>query len=140
MNEESPQVRRPPGRLLSAWRVLWGRSVTSEQLQWEWAEYQQAFNDLLQRYSAQLARAARAEKKRIQRLMEAQQEEPSRRVPPSSPADRKSQLRRLAASQIGLFPPSSSSEQTQTLPPPSGVRPPPPNGAAVSAQEEEENP
>lgn len=144
MNEESAPERRPPGRLVQAWRVLFGRSVTSEQLQWEWAEYKQAFNDLLQRYSAQLARAARAEKKRIARLMEAQ-DEPFRQPPPSSPQDRKAQLRRRAAELQGLSPPPSSSEPTREGPPlpdrpsPRQVRPPS-QGSLALVQEEEENP
>lgn len=137
MTDEAKHQERPPGRLVSAWRVLFGRSVTSEQLQWEWAEYKQAFNDLLQRYSAQLARAARAEKKRIARLMEAQ-EEPHRAPPSSHPADRKAELRRRAAAQMGLFP---SQPSTSDLPSPTSVRPPP-NGRAsrVSVPDEEENP
>lgn len=102
-----------------------GRTVTADHLLWEWAEYQQAFTDLLQRYSAMLARQARAEKKRIERLAQA---DPSHREPPASPAGRKAALRR----QIALFP---SSEQTSHLPPPSSLRAP--NGEA-SHQEEEE--
>lgn len=140
MSEESPQGARPPGRLVSAFRVLFGRSLTAEQLQWEWAEYQQAFNDLLQRYSAQLARAARAEKKRIQRLMEAQ-DEPHHRAPPSPPADRKAELRRRASP---LLTQHSSSEQTGAPPLPSRPSPrlvrPPSQGSLALAQEEEENP
>ena len=146
MTDEERHTPRPAGRVVSALRVLFGRSLTAEQLQWEWAEYQQAFNDLLQRYSAQLARAAKAEKKRIERLMEAGAQ-PSHRPVPQSPADRKAELRARAASHLGLpSGRSSSSAQTQEelLPaPPSrrSVRAPTQGSLAlVQEQEQEENP
>jgi len=57
-----------------------------DQIRWEWIEYQQRFNDLLDRYSASLARSAKAEKKRIASLHESLQptepsSEPQRVVP-----------------------------------------------------------
>lgn len=62
---EAARAPRPQGRLRSAWQVFLGERQVPAQIAWEWAEYQSMFNDLLTRYSATLARAAKAEKKRI---------------------------------------------------------------------------
>lgn len=45
-----------------------GQRVTPQQIVADWVEYQQMFNDLLERWSAKLARDAKAEKERIKRL------------------------------------------------------------------------
>lgn len=65
-NGAKPEPRE--GRLLAAWRVLMGQRVTPQHIVAEWVEYQQIFNDLLERWSAKLARDAKAEKERIKRL------------------------------------------------------------------------
>lgn len=59
---------RAPGRLRAALAVLAGERLVPLQLQAEWAEYQMVFDDLLKRLSAQLARQAKAEKARLDRL------------------------------------------------------------------------
>ena len=65
-------------------------------------EYAGAFNDLLQKYSAQLARSAKAEKTRIAALSDAL--EPSRRE--AVPHTHKAELRSRAAALRGLGIPS----------------------------------
>ena len=62
--------QRRVGRLRAAFQVLRGESLVPEQIRFEWLEYQQIFNDVLQRFSAQLARGAKAEKKRVAKLLE----------------------------------------------------------------------
>jgi len=57
-----------PNRILEAWRVLMGQRLTPVQIQAEWVEYQQIFRDLLETFSASLARQSKAEKKRLDRL------------------------------------------------------------------------
>lgn len=56
----------------------------------EWAEYQLIFNDILQRLSIQLARQAKVEKKRLERLADAQ---PAAMEPPVQPQTTKQALR-----------------------------------------------
>lgn len=56
------------GRLRGAWLVLMGQRLTPQQIVAQWVEYQCIFDDLLKRWSAYLARDARQEKKRIERL------------------------------------------------------------------------
>lgn len=56
------------GRIRAAWLVLRGQRLTPQQIQAEWVEYQQIFNDLLDRWSAKLAREAKVERDRIKRL------------------------------------------------------------------------
>lgn len=58
-----------PNRLSEALKVLTGQRLTPLQIEAEWAEYQQIFRDLLQTFSASLAREAKAEKKRIDNLV-----------------------------------------------------------------------
>ena len=87
------------GRIRAAWYVLMGQRVTPQQLQADWLEYQQIFNDLLDRWSAKLARDARAEKDRIKRLdvpVNAVQ------VQPAEPANVKTELRRRVANMRGF--------------------------------------
>lgn len=86
---------KPAGRLRAAWLVLMGQRVTPQQIIGEWLEYQLIFNDLLERWSAKLAREAKQEKKRQERL------EPLSPQLPFAPApavDRKTELRRRAFS------------------------------------------
>jgi len=56
-------------RIVEAFRVLMGQRLTPLQIEAEWAEYQQIFRDLLQQFSASLAREAKAEKKRLDKLV-----------------------------------------------------------------------
>lgn len=96
--ESDGRVERP-GRFRSALSVLRGQSVVPDQIVAEWVEYQQTFNRLLERFSALLARQAKAEKKRIERL--AEMVDPSA-LEHQAPADRKADLRRRAAQLRGL--------------------------------------
>jgi hypothetical protein len=96
---------RAPGRLRAAWRVLRGEALVHDQILAEWTEYQLIFGDMLKRFSALLAREAKAEKKRVQRLV-AEKEKPE---PPTQlelvPGADKSKLREIARSR-GLGTPS----------------------------------
>lgn len=85
------------GRVRAAWLALRGERLVPQQIQSEWLEYQQIFESVLQRLSAQLARQAKSEKLRIESLIP---EEPSRREP--SRQDRKAELRSRAAEMRGL--------------------------------------
>ena len=85
------------GRIRAAWYVLMGQRVTPQQLQADWVEYQQIFNDLLDRWSAKLARDARAEKDRIKRL-----DVPQPTNQPVPPTDTKTELRRRVANMRGF--------------------------------------
>lgn len=88
-------------RVIEAWRVLMGQRVTPVQIQAEWVEYKLIFEDILQRFSAQLARNAKMEKKRLKRLAE---DAPTERPEVVGPRDRKAELRRRAAAMRGLAP------------------------------------
>ena len=84
------------GRWRAAWYVLMGQRVTPQHIQAEWVEYQQIFNDLLERWSAKLARDARAEKDRIKRL------DLPADTQPVSTSRYKSELRRKVAQMRGV--------------------------------------
>jgi len=94
-NGASPKAK--VGRLRAAWYVLTGQRVTPQQIQADWVEYQMIFNDLLERWSAKLARDAKAEKDRIKRLDVAT---PVVQTPQVS--DVKQELRRKVASMRGF--------------------------------------
>jgi len=83
-------------RLKHAWHVLMGVRVTPLQIQAEWTEYQQIFNDQLERLSAYLARAAKAEKERVRRIQETLEEASPdvREVPHGDRHALKAELRR----------------------------------------------
>lgn len=53
--------------------VLRGHALVPEQIVAEWLEYQVIFNGLLERFSALLARQAKAEKKRMETHLEPEQ-------------------------------------------------------------------
>ena len=91
------------GRLQAAWQVLRGERLVPMQIQGEWIEYQQIFESILQRLSAQLARQARSEKLRLESLIP---EEPSHREP--SRHDHKAELRKRSNAMRGLNLPSRS--------------------------------
>lgn len=111
----------PLTRFGAAWKVLKGERLVQRQIQAEWFEYQQIFNDLLQRLSAQLARQARSEKKRVRALVQSSQASdpspPPQRELPLPTHSRKSELRRRYS---GLFVPSQSPQL------PNGSMPSPP--------------
>ena len=72
-----------PGRLRAAISVLRGERLVPLQIHSEWVEYQQAFDALLRRFSALLARQAKAERARAEQLL---QDEPvARPVPGQAP-------------------------------------------------------
>jgi len=81
----------------AAWYVLTGQRVTPQQIQADWVEYQMIFNDLLERWSAKLARDAKAEKDRIKRLDAATHVAPAATV-----SDTKQELRRRVANMKGF--------------------------------------
>lgn len=85
------------GRVRAAWYVLIGQRVTPQQIQADWVEYQCIFNDLLERWSAKLARDAKAEKERIKRLDAATPEVHMPQV-----TDTKQELRRRVANLRGF--------------------------------------
>lgn len=64
-------LQKRPGRLRAAWLVLMGQRVTPQQIQAEWADYQRTFDDILARWSASLARQAKARKKELEKLQAA---------------------------------------------------------------------
>lgn len=72
---ETAEVERP-GRFAAAWSVLRGQRLTPRQIQSEWLEYQQIFESILQRLSAQLARQARSEKLRLAALVPESSDQP----------------------------------------------------------------
>ncbi len=98
---ERVELERPRGRLSHAWAVLRGRELTNTQLQAEWLEYKQIFGDILTRLSAQLARQAKVERKRIVKQLELDVV-PAAAQPPAGPARDKSELRRRAAAARGI--------------------------------------
>lgn len=113
------QLERPPGRFRAAWLVLRGQPLVPQQIRAEWLEYQQIFDDVLQRLSAQLARQAKSEKRRLESLFD--QQPLSRDVPP--PRSKKEELRSRVAAMRGVGPQLSL-----------------PNGSDPLPQEEEETP
>lgn len=101
---ESPP--RDPGRVVAAWKVLRGERLVPIQIQADWAEYQLIFGDILKRFSALMAREAKAEKRRLKRQTERKEnQEQEKQTSLALPTD-KSKLREIAR-QRGLgIPPS----------------------------------
>lgn len=58
--------RIAPGRIRSAIAVLFGRAVTPQQMQQDFIEWELVLGGVLDRFSALLARQAKAEKKRVE--------------------------------------------------------------------------
>lgn len=113
-----------PSRWRLAWRVLLGEPVVPQQVLQEWLSYRLLFDDLLQRFSALLARQAKAEHARLRAQLEPPSDLPA--VNPQS-SDRKASVRRRAAEARGLAVyrsavaapnPSSLAFQPQSDPPP----------------------
>lgn len=90
---------RPLSRWRAAWRVLCGEPLVPEQILQDWLSYRLLFDDLLKRFSALLARQAKADHARLREQL---QEEPVHRQPASSPRSRKEEVRRRAAEARGL--------------------------------------
>ena len=57
---------KPPGRIRQALAVLFGRQVTPQQIQASFLEWEITLGSVLDRFSALLARQAKAEKKRVE--------------------------------------------------------------------------
>lgn len=98
-------TRRRPRRTFWSW--LLNRPVEPEppsliQLRAEWAEYQVAFNDLIIKFSALLARQVKAEKKRAERNAEPTETPAAFQAPASGKAALRSQVAyRMYGDRIG---------------------------------------
>lgn len=79
-----------------------GRRTTPLQIEAEWLEYKMIFDDVLTRFSAQLARQAKAERAALKRQLQEPAEPAQVAVTP--PTTRKAQLRSRAAVLRGLGP------------------------------------
>ncbi len=93
--DRQAERRGPPGRLRSALACLRGQRLVPEQIEWDWIEYQQRFNGLLDQYKALLARDA----KRIHKLESEEEASPSQS---GALAERKDHLRQRLAAVRGL--------------------------------------
>lgn len=118
---EAPQSaqRVDPGRLRSAWSVLRGQRLVPLQIQMEWLEYQQIFDDVLKRFSAQLARQARAEKDRLKKMMPEPSSEGRSQPdvhPLSDHLSRKNALRSRVARARGVPGPASGHQSASPQP------------------------
>lgn len=111
LGAESTVAPRPRSRWVHAWRVLRGQEVTPHQVAAEWLEYKLIFNDILTRLGAQLARAAKVEHKRLKKQLAPAPELASsaaeHELRPLMTHDRKSELRRKAATMRGIIHPRS---------------------------------
>lgn len=85
------------GRFRAAWYVLCGSRLVHHQIQSEWLDYQVTFNDLINRWSALLARQAKAEKKRMTDQLDSLSGEPAEPALVASPGGHKAYLRSLVA-------------------------------------------
>jgi hypothetical protein len=106
VDQSDPRETPPnaePGRFRAAMSVLRGERLVPLQIHAEWIEYQQIFDDILTRWSASLARDAKSEKKRVDRLSEGFEDQPH----PTNPASIKAALRTQAATmhRVGALPP-----------------------------------
>lgn len=93
--------------------MLRGAALVPEQIEWEWLEYKQTFNELLQKYSAMLARDA----KRLKREL-AEGEEQQANFPPDLQAQKSELRRRLAIGAGQVLPLRRSSGSASEMPPP----------------------
>lgn len=100
MPQPEPNKTPKPGRFRSAWLVLRGQTLTPQQIQGEWLEYQQIFDDILTRMSAYLARQARIEKDRVKVQLE--QDAASQQNQQNPPTSNKAALRSRVAEMRGL--------------------------------------
>lgn len=100
--------RIAPGRIRSALAVLFGRAVTPQQIQREWLEWEITLGSVLDRFSALLARQAKAEKKRVELELTMSEETATdfnARIPPTS-WERKAKLYTRVAAARGLTKPT----------------------------------
>lgn len=102
--ELEPELERPRSRAVHAWRVLRGREQTNVQLAAEWLEYKLIFTDILTRFSAQLARNAKVEGKRIRKQLEGEASAPVEAPAPIGQRDKSDLRRRAAALKLGYQP------------------------------------
>lgn len=90
---------RRRGRWRLALAVLLGEPVVPESLLAQWLDYRVMFDDLLKRLSAQLARQAKAEHKRIRKQLAAPEEPAHRNVAGKSGKQR---VRAIMAASRGM--------------------------------------
>ena len=125
--DETPEEPAPaleePGRLRSAWSVLKGQRLVPLQIQFEWIEYQQIFDDVLKRFSAQLARGAKAEKKRLKSALSPETPEAQPVSSQEEKAVYKARLRSRVAAQRGVGRPAMMTTPVFEVAPPNGEEP-----------------
>jgi len=85
-----------------------------DQIVAEWVEYQQIFSDLLKRFSASLARQAKADKTRATDQVEALGESTTPSFQ-NQPVSKKAELRSKAAAMRGITRPGSTNRLQHTL-------------------------
>jgi len=85
-------------RLRGAWQVLMGRELVPFQIQAEWVLYQQTFQSQLEQMSSYLARQAKSEKKRLERLHTSLKDDPA----PPPPEDHDARKRAVRIKARGL--------------------------------------
>ena len=96
--------RIAPGRIRSALAVLFGRAITPQQLRQDFIEWELVLGGILERFSALLARQAKAEKKRVEKELTTSEETATdlhARIAPTS-WERKAKLYTKAAAVKGL--------------------------------------
>ena len=96
--------RIAPGRIRSAIAVLFGRSITPQQLQQDFIEWELVLGGILDRFSALLARQAKAEKKRVELELSSSEENATGLNARMAPTgwNRKAELYSRAAAARGL--------------------------------------
>ena len=76
MDSERTLHPKRQNRLRAAWRAYWGVDPSIVTVMAEWAEYELIFTDILTRLSAQLARQAKLEKRKIDKHLAAEAPHP----------------------------------------------------------------
>jgi len=97
--------RIAPGRIRSALAVLFGRAITPQQLRQDFIEWELVLGGILERFSALLARQAKAEKKRVElELTNSEENSANLSAPRIAPTswERKAKLYTKAAAVKGL--------------------------------------
>jgi len=92
-------------RLRGAWQVLLGERLVPFQIQSEWALYQQTFQGQLEALSSYLARQAKAEKKRLERIEQDLASEPAAEEPMDRDARKQALWKKRAATMPHIGPP-----------------------------------
>lgn len=91
--------QKPIGRLLAAWRVLRGESLTPPQVMAQWIEYQLLFDGILDKLNTALARLAKRDQRTLAKQLEVLSHEPESAGEASRPIslkERKAALRSRA--------------------------------------------